>query len=195
MSGAWERRSSAIGCCGGVGPVGLARRAEPDPGLSVDWTVLSIGAAAIVLVVLLSAAMANLGGVRSLPRWLAAFVALLGVASLGHILLTTLRRSPARGGHAQGLGLTRSQVLGCIIWQATTIALVGLVIGVPLGLIAGEAAWFAVADPIGVATDVDRPFPAYAATVCVALVGAATVALLPGWRAARLGLTDALRAE
>jgi ABC-type antimicrobial peptide transport system permease subunit len=81
------------------------------------------------------------------------------------------------------------------VWQAVTIALVGLVIGIPLGLIAGNGAWFAITDPIGVATDVDRPELIYAATGCLALVVAAVVALLPGWRAAHLPLAEALHVE
>jgi hypothetical protein len=137
----------------------------------------------------------NLTGVRSLPRWLAAFVAVLGIASLGHVLLTTLWRRQRELATLRSLGLTPRQTLSCIVWQATTITVVGLVIGVPLGLIAGNAAWSAVADPIGVATDIDRPQLVYAATACVALAIAAVVALPPGWRAARLRLAGALRVE
>jgi ABC-type lipoprotein release transport system permease subunit len=138
---------------------------------------------------------ANLAGVRSLPLWLAAFVAVLGIASLGHVLLTTLWRRKRELATLRSVGLTPRQTLGCIMWQSATITVVGLVIGVPLGLVVGDAAWAAIADPIGVATDIDRPMLVYAATACVALAVAAVVALLPGWRAARLPLAGALRVE
>lgn len=138
---------------------------------------------------------ASLDGVRSLPRWLAVFVAMLGVASLGHVLLTTVWRRRRELATLRSLGLTPRQTVACIIWQAATIAVIGLLIGVPVGLIAGDAAWSAVTDPIGVATDTDRPPIVYAATVCIVLLAAALVAVLPGWRAARLRLTDALRVE
>ena len=111
------------------------------------------------------------------------------------MLLTTLGRRQRELATLRSLGLTPRQTLWCIVWQAATIALVGLLIGVPLGLIAGDAAWFAVADPIGVATDTNRPLLVYAATACLALLAAVVVALLPGWRAARLRLGDALRAD
>ena len=39
-------------------PIGLARRAEPDPGFSADWSVLCLGAIAIIVVVLLAATVA-----------------------------------------------------------------------------------------------------------------------------------------
>ena len=137
---------------------------------------------------------ANLAGVRSLPLWLAAFVAVLGIASLGHVLLTTLWRRKRELATLRSVGLTPRQTLACIMWQAATITVVGLVIGVPLGLVAGDAAWSAIADPIGVATDIDRPVLVYAATACVALAVAAVVALLPGWNG-RLPLAGTLRVE
>ena len=39
-------------------PIGLARRAEPDPGLSADWSVLCLGAIAVTVVVLVAATLA-----------------------------------------------------------------------------------------------------------------------------------------
>jgi ABC-type lipoprotein release transport system permease subunit len=126
---------------------------------------------------------------------LAAFVALLGVASLGHVLLTTLWRRGGELATLRCLGFTRSQTIRCMIWQAMTIALVSVAIGVPLGLVAGRAAWFAVTDPIGVATDPSRPLVVILAAGLTALVVAALVALGPGWRAARLRPVEALRSE
>jgi hypothetical protein len=138
---------------------------------------------------------ANLSGVRALPGWLAAFVAFLGVASLGHVLLTTVWRRRGELATLRSLGFTGLQTFRCLVWQAMTIALVGVVIGVPLGLVAGRAAWFAVTDPIGVATDPSRPLLFILAVGLGAVVVAALVALVPGWRAARLRPAEALRSE
>ena len=60
---------------------------------------------------------------------------------------------------------------------------------------AGDAAWFAVADPIGIATDASRPLRAVGEVALAALAVAALVAVTPGWRAARLRPAEALRAE
>jgi hypothetical protein len=138
---------------------------------------------------------ANLSNIRSLPRWLAAFVAFLGIASLGHVLLTTLVRRRAELATLRGLGLTPGQVRSCFVGQALTITLVGLLIGVPLGIAAGSGAWFVVADPIGIATDASRPLLAVSMTGVAALVIAALVALIPGWRASRLRPAESLRTE
>jgi putative ABC transport system permease protein len=138
---------------------------------------------------------ANLSDIRSLPRWLAAFVAVLGIASLGHVLLTTLWRRRAELATLRSLGFTPGQTRSCFVWQALTITLVGLVIGVPLGIAAGGAAWFVVADPIGVATDASEPLLALGMAGLAALVVGAVVALVPGWRASRLRPAESLRAE
>ena len=89
---------------------------------------------------------ANLLGLRGLPWWLAAFAVALGLGSLAHVLATTLGRRRHELATLRSLGLTPRQMVGCIVWQAVTIAAAGLVIGVSLGLIAGRAAWWAVAD-------------------------------------------------
>ena len=138
---------------------------------------------------------ANVSDIRPLPSWLAVFVAMLGLASLGHVLLTTIWRRRVELATLRSLGLTSRQTRLCIACQATTITLVGLAIGIPLGIAAGNAAWFVVADPIGVATDATRSLLALGAVTLTALVVAALVALGPGWRATRLRPAVALRVE
>ena len=138
---------------------------------------------------------ANLLGVRSLPRWLAVFVAVLGLASVGHVLLTTSWRRRAELATLRSLGLSRRQTGLCIVYQAVTITLVGLAFGIPLGIVAGNAAWFVVANPIGVATDATRSIAALGVVALPALVVAALLALGPGWSATRRRPADALRAE
>ncbi len=141
------------------------------------------------------AEVANLAVVRSLPLWLAAFVAALGIASLAHLLGATSARRRGELATLRSLGLTPRQTLACLVWQALTVTVVGLIIGVPLGIVAGKAAWSAVAGPVGVATDVDRPLLVLGITGLVALAVAALVALVPGWRAGLARPAQALRAE
>ena len=136
---------------------------------------------------------ANLSSVRSLPLWLAAFVALLGIASLGHVLLTTLWRRRLELGTLRSLGLTPRQAFLCVVWQALAVTLLGLVIGAPLGMALGRQAWFAVANPINVATDVAWPRVLLGSAIVAALAVAALVAVVPGLGAARLRVAEALR--
>lgn len=137
----------------------------------------------------------NLASVRTLPRWLAAFVAVLGIASLVHVLVTTVWRRRGELATLRTLGITPRQTLGCIVWQAATVTALGLAIGIPLGLIAGDAAWFAITDPTGLATDTDQPVLLFVTIGILALLIAVMVALPSGRRAGRQPLAGGLRAE
>lgn len=141
------------------------------------------------------AEVANLTNIRSMPVWLAAFVVLLGVASLLHVLLVTVWRRRSELAVLRSIGLTPRQTAACLIWQALTITGIGLVVGVPLGLVIGNAAWFAVANPIGVATDSAPPLTTIGSAVLVSLGAAVLLAIVPGWRAARARPAESLRVE
>jgi putative ABC transport system permease protein len=137
----------------------------------------------------------NLLGLRGLPWWLAAFVVALGLGSLAHVLATTLGRRRHELATLRSLGLTPRQTVGCIVWQAVTIAAVGLALGVPLGLIAGRAAWWAVANPIGVRTDFSRPVTGVIAVCAGALIAATLLAIPLGRQANRRPSARAFRVE
>jgi len=82
------------------------------------------------------------------------------------------------------LGFERRQLGSVLAWQATTIGLIGLVVGVPLGLTAGRVVWKAVASGIGVVDDPVTPALAVVAVSVVALVVVIAAAIVPG-RSAR----------
>jgi hypothetical protein len=48
------------------------------------------------------------------------------------------------------LGLRRSQLLRLVSWQASALAAASLLVGLPLGLLAGRWAWLVFADSAGV---------------------------------------------
>jgi hypothetical protein len=137
----------------------------------------------------------NVNGLRGLPRWLAAFVMALGVASIVHILATTMRRRRHELATLRGLGFTRAQVARCLVAQAVAVGVVGLVVGVPLGFIAGRATWTAVSDSIGVTPGVVSPWLGIGLVCAGALVVAALVGVPFGRWAARLTPAAALRTE
>jgi hypothetical protein len=137
----------------------------------------------------------NLSGVRTLPKWLAAFVVVLGLASLAHILVTTLRRRRQELATLRSMGFTPRQTVGCIVWQAITIGAVGLIIGVPLGLVAGRAAWTLVADPIGVITSIRRPWFGVVVVCLGAIAAAALLATLVGLATIRRAPARALHVD
>jgi hypothetical protein len=136
----------------------------------------------------------NLAGVDAYPRVLAAFLVLLSVAAAGHALVTAVRRRRRDLAVLGTLGFVRGQVSATVAWQATTLAVVGLVVGVPLGLALGRWAWVLVAEGLGVSTRVTVPLTVVL-VVPGALLVANLVAFVPGRIAARTRPAVVLRTE
>ena len=80
-----------------------------------------------------------LRNVRTLPRNLAIFLVLLGIAALGHALVTAVRRRRHDIAVLRTLGFTPRQAALCIVAQASAIGMISLVIGVPIGIVVGPA--------------------------------------------------------
>jgi hypothetical protein len=129
------------------------------------------------------------------PPTLAILVAVLALVAVGHALVTTAHRRRSELALLKTLGFERGQVRATLAWQATTLAIVGLAVGVPVGVLAGNLAWRHVADSLGTTSVAIFPVVALAITVpCViALVNA--VGFWPARKAARTWPADALTAE
>ncbi|MGQ0716434.1 MAG: FtsX-like permease family protein [Pseudonocardiales bacterium] len=139
-------------------------------------------------------AVAQIRDVEVLPRMLGGFLALLaagGRACAGH------RGAPQAPDVAvlRALGMTRRQARGVVVTQASVLAGIGLLFGVPLGLALGRTLWQVVADATPL---LYVPPVAVAALVLIgplALLVANLLAAPPGQRAARLRIGHVLRAE
>jgi ABC-type antimicrobial peptide transport system permease subunit len=137
----------------------------------------------------------NLADVRSLPYLLAGFLVVLGLGAVGHALLTVSRRRVKELAVLRAVGLTPRQTAACVTWQATVVALIALVIGIPLGLVVGRQVWRTVAASVPLV----YVGPLSPTLLAVVIVGALAALLLlaagPALRAARLPTAAALRAE
>jgi hypothetical protein len=137
----------------------------------------------------------NYTGVRDTPLLLGAVLALLAVATLIHVLLTSVRRRRPDLAVLKSLGLLPSQVLGTVLWQATALAAASLLVGLPLGVLAGRWAWVLFAGSAGVAPEANIPVTLVLAAIPVTLLLAIVIAAGPGWAAARVRPASVLRAE
>jgi hypothetical protein len=137
----------------------------------------------------------NYAAVRDTPLVLGAVLAILAVGTLAHVLLTSGRRRRRDLAVLKALGCTREQMLRVVAWQATALAGAALLIGVPLGVIAGRLAWGLFAGAAGISIRADVPVPLVAAAVAGVLLLANLIAVWPGWRAARIRPALALRTE
>ena len=133
--------------------------------------------------------------VDAFPAILAALMGGLALLAVGHALVTAARRRRRELAILKVIGFDRRQVQATVAWQATTLATVGLVVGIPAGLIVGTFAWRLVADGLGVAPVVAIPWLAVLLTIPGALVLVNVTALLPARAAARTLPAVALRSE
>jgi ABC-type lipoprotein release transport system permease subunit len=137
----------------------------------------------------------NLARVRNVPAYLGAFLAVLATGAVGHALASAVRRRRHEVAVLRVLGLTRLQARASVAWQATTLAVVGVVVGIPLGIVVGRTVWRQVADATPML------YSAPLAALAVGLAGPAAIALAnalaawPGRVAARTRPAEVLRAE
>jgi hypothetical protein len=138
---------------------------------------------------------AELRQVRVLPIVLGIFLALLAVGAVGHALATAVRRRSHDLAVLRALGMTQSQCRWVVVTQASVLAVIGLLFGVPLGLAIGRTVWRRVA------TDTPVQYVPPMALWALLLVGPAALlianllAAWPGHRAARLRIAHILRTE
>lgn len=78
-------------------------------------------------------------------------------------------------------------------WQAATIAVIGVVFGVPLGLVVGASVWRVFAVSLGAEPLAAVPTLSVVLLGAVIIVGAIALALVPANMAARISPAEALR--
>jgi len=93
------------------------------------------------------------------------------------------------------LGFRIRQVTETIASHAVTIAVLGLVVGIPLGVLVGRLAWSAVAHSVGIDPAADVPALLVLATVPAALFVVLVMSVYPARRVTRMRPAVALRSE
>jgi ABC-type lipoprotein release transport system permease subunit len=114
---------------------------------------------------------------------------------LAHLLVTSVRRRRRDLAVLKTLGFARRQVSATVIWQATTLAGLAVLVGLPLGVAAGRWAWMPVADRLGVVPVSVVPALVLTVVALTTVLAANLVAAVPAWMAARTRLAIVLRAE
>jgi len=129
------------------------------------------------------------------PVTLAVLLGGLALVAVGHALVTGVRRRRREFAVLKTLGFNRRQVRAAVAWQATTIATVGLLVGIPLGLLVGNLVWHQVADGLGVLAVTAIPALALMVAIPAALALVNLTAFFPARSAARTRPAVALRTE
>jgi hypothetical protein len=148
-----------------------------------------------VVKVLRPAEIVNFRSMGTIPTVLASGLAAGAVAALGLTLAASVRRRRRDLALLKSMGFTQRQLAASIAWQSSVAALIGCVVGIPLGVVVGRALWISFATSIHAV-----PAPTVPALTLVlvglgALVFANLVAAIPGRIAARTSTALVLRAE
>jgi hypothetical protein len=142
-----------------------------------------------------SAQLNSLNEVGRFPLILAGILALMAVATLAHTLITSIRRRRQDIAVLKTLGFVRGQVSATVAWQATTLGVFSLLIGIPLGIVAGRWGWNVFADHLGVVPDAVVPAILLVIIAPATIVVANLLAVVPGRIASRLRPATVLRSE
>jgi FtsX-like permease family len=127
----------------------------------------------------------NFGEAVNFPLILGCVLALFGVATLLHLLVVSVVRRRQEMGLLKALGFVNLQVGATVLYQATTVALVGIVVGIPLGIVAGRVVWNAFATNLGAVPVAAVPGLTIAALALGVLVVANALAAIPAVTSAR----------
>ncbi len=137
----------------------------------------------------------NLRNVHTLPQVLAGFLGLIAVAALGSVLLSSARRRSHEFAVLRAMGMTRWNVRTVLNSQGTAIALFGLIVGIPLGIVVGRVGWQAIAERIPLSVIAPFALAAVLLLLPATLVAANLLALWPGRVTLSHHPADDLRAE
>ena len=137
----------------------------------------------------------NFGRVDATPYILGAILAALSIATLTNLLFSATRRRRRDLAVLKTLGFLRGQVRATVAWQATTLVLVALAVGVPLGVAVGRWTWSLFADQLGVVVAQQTPWLPILLLIPAGVLVANLGAAAPAAVAARTRPAVVLRAE
>jgi hypothetical protein len=153
------------------------------------------GDSLIVLGVQRPAQIVNYRSIGSTPVILAVGLGAGAIVALGLTLAASVRRRRRDLALLKALGFTQRQLSAAVAWQATATAAVGVIVGIPLGIVTGRELWTLFARSLDAVPDPTVPVLSVFLVVLGAFVFANLVAALPGRSAARTPTALVLRAE
>ena len=129
------------------------------------------------------------------PAILAGLTVVIAGIATGYTLIVSVRRRRRELAILRTVGFTRGQVRATVAWQATTLAVFGLVLGIVLGFVVGERVWNTVADDLGVSPSIAIPTLAVVLVIPITVLVAIVIAAIPARSAAQTPPAVVLRAE
>jgi ABC-type antimicrobial peptide transport system permease subunit len=129
------------------------------------------------------------------PPTLIALLVALATIAVGHALITSVRRRRGDLALLKTLGFERRQLRATVAYQATTIVLVGLALGIPAGILVGRFAWRITATGLGIVPGIAIPVAGLVVVALGAIVVVNLLGQIPAASAARTSVAAVLRSE
>ncbi len=137
----------------------------------------------------------NYKEVRPAPVILAGLFGVTAMGTLAHTLVSSVRRRRRDLALLKTLGFLRRQIRATVAWQATVLSAIALLVGLPLGVVAGRWSWRLYAIQQGVVPEPVVPWLVLALLVPTMVVAANVIAAMPAASAARTRPGLSLRSE
>jgi hypothetical protein len=135
----------------------------------------------------------NFGEAVDFPLLLSVTLAVFGAATLAHLLFVSVGRRRRQFAVLKVLGFTRRQVRSALYWQAGTVALFGVVFGVPLGIFIGKLIWSEFATSAGAVPLAVVPGRSILYLGLAIVAAAIALGSIPAFLGARILAGEALR--
>jgi len=143
------------------------------------------GGTFVVLPVQQPAEIVNYRTMGNMPAFLAATLAIGAVIALGLTLNASVRQRRRDLALLKTLGFTRRQLITTVAAQASVAAVVGTIVGIPVGIITGRWLWTLFAHEIFAVPQPTVPALSIIYVAAGALILANLVSAIPGLQAAR----------
>jgi hypothetical protein len=140
-----------------------------------------------------SAEIVNVSELRSVPLVLGGVLGVALLVGLTASIVISVRDRRRELAILRALGYNDRDLRATVRWQAGAMMAVGVIVGMPLGIIVGRAAWRAFANQLGVVPRADSPLVLLAATATAAIGLALLASIAPGRHAASMSPAEALR--
>jgi hypothetical protein len=137
----------------------------------------------------------NYRSIGATPVVLALALTAGAIVALGLTLAASVHRRRRNLALLRALGFTSRQLMVTIAWQASVAGLVGVLVGVPVGIVLGRWLWTLFARYINAVPEPTVPVVSVVIVAVSALVLANIVAMLPGRTAAKTPTAQVLRGE
>jgi predicted lysophospholipase L1 biosynthesis ABC-type transport system permease subunit len=132
---------------------------------------------------------------QNVPLLLASLFTLSALATLVHVLITSVRRRRKDLAILRTLGFKRRQVATTVAWQSVVLAVIALVIGVPAGVLIGRLGWSLFATSLGVVSVPVVAWLPVLAAIPITILAAVLISIGPALAARRTKPAMVLRAE